>query len=398
MTTRLKYPYVWAVDGVVADPDLDTTAPPFKPNRYENIGWEVQKPPEEWQNFLSQISDIKIVEMLVNGVLQWDSSVTYPIGAIASVGGVLYAKVVNKATAVSPELADSGWLVASAMKASEYEELMAWIAAHLQDHLQNFNPHADTMAGLVGGGYEKEETMKFFLDDADPRTIGYHKLQMGAAVHGTTCEQLNILPKSGGTFPELITFLGCVLLEGGSKMCFNKSTARLELNLGNTTLSIDTNGDAWVTKGEITSWVMTVANYPQMQIRAGFAFALPLPFVRVNLETSINDLEGIGWDYLTTDNEVVFDGGLVLDPTGKKDVRINKTLGSDGKNTTLFVRYTNTANTVVTRMADYGPTLAEPTNVYGFLKTIFGITDAKSIRQIEFYQRLTPYQKSMLEQ
>lgn len=395
MTTRLKYPYVWAVDGVVADPDLDTTAPPFKPNRYENIGWEVQKPPEEWQNFLSQISDIKIVEMLVNGILQWDSSVTYPIGAIASVGGVLYAKVVNKATAVSPELADSGWLVASAMKASEYEELMAWIAAHLQDHMQNFNPHADTMAGLVGGGYEKEETMKFFLDDADPRTIGYHKLQMGAAVHGTTCEQLNILPKSGGTFTELITFLGYVLLEGGSKLSFNKSTAKIELNLGNTTLSIDTNGDVWVTKGGTTSWVMTVANYPQMQIRSGFAFALPSPYISMNYESSLNDLEGIGWDYAESLIEPVFEAGSGLLMNASQDVT---PYTSPLYNVTGWIKVIVNGKPKCFIKDGQGLSVAQSLRWY---MNWFGATadiGTTHFQQMRFYPQLTPYQKSMLEQ
>ena len=77
MTKRLQYPTYWASGGTATDPDLDTTAPSYEANRYKQNGWHAEKPPEFWQNFLSQITDEKIIARMVDGFQLFDSIFTY---------------------------------------------------------------------------------------------------------------------------------------------------------------------------------------------------------------------------------------------------------------------------------------------------------------------------------
>ena len=102
MTNRLKYPTPWASGGTAKDPDLDTTHPSYIADRYATVGWKSEKPPEEWQNFLSQISDDKIIERIVKGIVEFDSTVTYTEGAVYAKSGKWYKIEVYKNTERCP--------------------------------------------------------------------------------------------------------------------------------------------------------------------------------------------------------------------------------------------------------------------------------------------------------
>lgn len=392
MTNRLQYGMCWAQDGEAVDPDLDTTAPSFIANRYASVGWRAEKPPEEWQNFLSQITDVKVLELIVSGLLSWDSGVVYKLGAITKVGDKLYKRIAASPSNVSPDKDNSGWSLTNATTSEDYVATLAALKKLLTGHTSAANPHEDTMAGLVGGGYEKEETDLFFLNPTDPRTIGYHMAIKDVLAHGETPEQLGTLPVSGGTFTEHIWFLAGVLLQGGGELEYNTNTARLELSLVGKKLSIDTNGDVWIYDGVVDSLVMTVANYPTMQIRAGYVFALPLPIFQINLETTIQDLNGIGWKSLDTTKDPVFEY-----KKGFKFSDNNTSIVVDGSPNlcTGWVRYSNAAGVVSCVYKD-STVLSSKTWTLSEFFSWFGIADATNILQMAFYPRLSLYQKSML--
>ncbi|MEY6830939.1 hypothetical protein [Enterobacter roggenkampii] len=65
---RMSLPAVWAETAVTqyasVDPDLDTTHFLFIADRYKSLGWQAgETEPEQWQNFLQQLTDIKIKKM-----------------------------------------------------------------------------------------------------------------------------------------------------------------------------------------------------------------------------------------------------------------------------------------------------------------------------------------------
>lgn len=392
MTNRLQYGMYWAQDGEAVDPDLDTTAPSFIANRYTNVGWRAEKPPEEWQNFLTQITDTKVLEIVLNGLLSWDSGVVYKLGAITKVGNKLYKRVATTPSNVSPDKDNSGWSLTRVTTATDYVATLSALKKLLTDHTSAENPHEDVIARVVGGGYEKEETNLFFLNPADPRTIGYHMGIKDVLAHDETPEQLGTLPVSGGTFPEHIWFLAGVLLDGGGKLRYNLNTARLEISLSGKTLSIDTSGDVWLFDGLADSLVMTVANYPTMQIRSGFSFALPPPVFSINLETSIFDFFGIGWTSLDTAKTPVFEY-----ERGFKFSDNNTVVNVIGSpvNCTGWVSYSDSTGKIKFAQKDGSSLIGKTWNLTEFFSW-FGVTDAVYVLQIVFYPRLSLYQKSML--
>uniref|UniRef100_A0AB39C6F7 Tail fiber protein n=1 Tax=Staphylococcus phage Pel53 TaxID=3234048 RepID=A0AB39C6F7_9CAUD len=378
MTQRLKFKFPWAQDGEVTDPDLDTTAPSFIANRYANLGWEVEKPPNEWQNFLSQISDLKIISLLFGGIAEFDSSVTYPVGAVSSLNGIVR---VNTST---------GWEEIMDLKQIDYLNDVSNLKSIYDNHLAATNPHQDTVDTITDKTYSKTTIDDAFGSPTDPRTIVYHKLQMGR-VHQETPEQLGTLPTSGGTFTGPVTFLGGMLLASNKKVSMDGGTGRVEFRSGDLVLSIDALGNVvWSVGGEEYQ-VMTELNYSEFQIRWGNRFALPQPYLDMNMKTSINDaMSTRGWTINTT-GAPVFNarGGIKVD-----DNTITFT-GFDVSCPTSIVMYgRDAAGNLITAKSIMAPSAGYTS--MATLLTNMGFTSAIWVERIICYPTLTAYQQTML--
>ena len=381
MTNRLKYPTTWASGGVAKDPDLDTTHPSYIANRYADVGWKSEKPPEEWQNFLSQISDDKIIERIIKGIVEFDSSVTYPEGAVYAKSGKWY-KIEG---GVEKEILSISF--------PEYNNLINALNTLILNHLSADNPHHDTIGGLIGGGYEKPAVDAAFGSPTDPKTIVYHKARVDVVAHNETPAQLGTLPTSGGKFTGKIGFLG-KLLNGSGYLRFNQGTGKTELTVGTSTISVDASGNAFYLRASHPdSLIMTEANYPDMQMRAGFVFALPVPLASMHLVDSISDLEGVGkWSVETTNNPVFVSGrGLTI---AGNNTAVNNLINTTLPATVVAITYAGATKTVT--VTDYGTGMSWLNTSLADICTALGLTGVTEFHSITIYPMLSDYQKSML--
>ena len=270
MTKRLQYPTYWASGGTATDPDLDTTAPSYEANRYKQHGWHAEKPPEFWQNFLSQITDEKIIARMVDGFQLFDSSVTYSEGAVYRKGDKFY----KIESGVEQEILE--------VKLAVYQSLIDGMNKLLNDHLAADNPHQITVDKLVGGGYIKTNVDKFFGDPNDPQTIVFHKARKGAGVHGETATSTGTLPAAtGGTFTGDVIFLDDAIIQvtPSKSIHMNKATALFEIVNGTYSIGVDANGNGYIVGTSGAALIISELNLDALTIKYNNSFVLPPPFV-----------------------------------------------------------------------------------------------------------------------
>lgn len=383
MTKRLRFPNIWAEGGVATDPDLDTTAPSFEEDKYAKYGWKSEKPPEEWQNFLSQISDAKIVAMMFDGVPEKDASVTYPNGAVYKESGTIKVVV----SGVGQPIVE--------IKNAQFAAIVADLQKKMSNHLASDNPHQDTVNTLVDKSYIKTDVDSFFGSASDPRTIVYHKNPRGGAVHGETPAQVGTLPTSGGTFtgPVVIEKNATVNPSPSKLLHLNGSTGLFELAGGTVSIGIDGSGKCWVVTTDGMFQIMTNANYDEFQARWNYQFALPLPYLKANFNNSLSDADSVGSWVVETPSNPVFGNGLQIDNNDARlifdditsDVTVHLiVIEADGTKTTYFKDFSSW---------NFQPNTSKLQTI---VSVSFGGTDPKFIREYTVYQTLTAYQKSML--
>lgn len=394
MTRRLLYPNYWAEQGTATDPDTDTTHPSYRADRYEEHGWHSEKPPEDWQNFLTQITDQKVIAAMAAGIPYWDASVTYNVNSVCTHADKFY--VCQTVTALAPDVANSGWFEILETNRAAYLALVAAMNKLITDHLAADNPHHDTMAGLVGGGYEKPQVDTFFGSATDPKTIVYHKLQTGAGVHGETAASVGTLPTTGGTFTGDVIFLdeAIVQLTPSKSVHYNKSTALFEIVNGTYSLGVDPSGNGYLVSSTGATLLISEGNMDSLVVKYNNQFALPAPVWSANFESDISDGNSIGcWTLETSATPVFVDGGLKVD------------------NNTCIISFDNAAFpiTLVMSVKDVDGTWRFPvvdyptwtmasntTNLFTLAKQMYPAYNPECVGFYKVYPRLSAYQKTML--
>ena len=385
MTKRLQYPNVWSENGTATDPDLDTTHPSYEAYRYTKKGWHAEKLPEFWQNFLSQITDEKIIARMVDGFQLFDSSVTYLEGAVYRKGDKFY----KIESGTEREILE--------VKLAVYQSLIDGMNKLLSDHLAADNPHQITVDKLVGGGYIKTDVDKFFGDPNDPQTIVFHKAQKGAGVHGETATSTGTLPAAtGGTFTGDVIFLdGAIIQVTPSKSVhMNKATALFEIVNGTYSIGVDANGDGYIVSTSGTALIISELNLDTLTMKYNNSYALPPPFVRANMRSDLSDGSGIGVWTLDTPADPVFADGLQVDNnaavlTFEGIYRIPVTVHL------LVTLADGTKQSIVKDFADWNSG-ARTGNLQTMVGVSFGRTNPKYFREYTVYPTLTARQKTML--
>ena len=397
MTKRLSYPNVWAQDGTATDPDLDTTHPSYLANRYRDIGWKAEKPPEFWQNFLTQISDQKIVSLLFDGVAYWDASVAYQLSAICKYNNVVWIKVTNTSPATAPGATGSDWDSVVDGTASGFNSIVANLNSKLSNHLAASNPHNDTVNTLTDKSYVKTDVDNFFGSATDPRTIVYHKNITGVAAHLETPAQVGTLPASGGTFsgPVVMSKSAILALSPTKLVRLNPTTAIFELTLGSTSIGIDGAGNCFVVNSEGTWPIMTEAMYDAFQKSWNNRFALPAPILDMNLKSSASDPMSVGTWTISGTSDFVFNsvgGGIKVNDNTLSftDFQINVPV-------TLAIVARDASNNIISAIKDWST--AKFNNMSSLLTNAGLGSTAVYVERITCYPGyLTNYQKSMLVQ
>ena len=385
MTKRLQYPTYWASGGTATDPDLDTTAPSYEADRYEQHGWHAEKPPKFWQNFLSQITDEKIIARMVDGFQLFDSSVTYSEGAVYRKGDKFY----KIESGVEQEILE--------VKLAVYQSLIDGMNKLLNDHLAADNPHQITVDKLVDGGYIKTDVDKFFGDQNDPQTIVFHKSQRGAGVHGETAASTGTLPAAtGGTFTGDVIFLDDAIVQvtPSKSVHMNKATALFEIVNGTYSIGVDANGNGYIVGTSGAALIISELNLDTLTIKYNNSFVLPPPFVRVNMRSDLSDGNGIGVWTLDTPADPVFADGLQVD----NNAAILTFESITGIRVTVHLLVTQadgTKQSIVRDFADWnsGPRTG---NLQTMVGVSFGGTNPKYFREYTVYPALTAQQKTML--
>lgn len=382
MTKRLQYPTYWASGGTATDPDLDTTAPSYEANKYEQHGWKSEKPPEQWQNFLSQITDEKVIARIIDGIQEKDASVTYQNGSVFRDSDKFYVMEGGVAKEIL------------SVERAAYQSFITNMNNLLSNHLAADNPHQDTVNTLIGGGYEKGAVDAFFGSPTDPNTIVYHKLQMGAAVHETTAAQLNTLTAAaGGNFTGDVIFLNNALVQvtPSKYIHYNRATALLEIVNGTYSMGVDANGNGYIVGTGGMSVMLSEGNLNFLTIKINNSFALPCPYLSMNVELDIFDADSIGiWTLDTVETPAVHVDGKGLDVS--QDLTF-QAVTAPSDHTIVIRGVVGGADTVLVKDYVGGNTWATLSDI---MTEVSSGTTLEYLKQLTLFPTLSARQKTML--
>lgn len=309
MTKRFLYNKTWAQDGVKTDPDLDTTDPSYIADRYANVGWKAEKPPEQWQNFLSNLTDEKFANNLISlGVPAWESHNLLKNGALS------YSLDYS---AIRIGVGGTGWDATVSGTSSGYTSVINSLQNKYNTHTKATNPHNDTVDNIVGGTYLSKDVDSWFGSQTDNRTIVWHKLQTGA-VHKETPAQVGTLPSTGGTFTGPVIFSKILYIKDTNFSADLWSSPALDVN---PVVRFFNNGNQFylTDDGRVYSRISSVnyqwlseSLFPEFIIESNPRFAEPQAALKANFEYSCNDGNSIGSWYVTSESALKFHtlGGL----------------------------------------------------------------------------------------
>lgn len=348
MTKRFLYNKTWAQGGVKADPDLDTTDPSYIANRYINVGWKAEKPPEQWQNFLSNITDEKFAsDLLQTGILSIDSTMVYKNYAVVFDGSI---KIRVGDNVFSSPISDTS---------SEYISAINTLQNKYNSHSKATNPHNDTVDNIIGGTYLSKDVDSWFGSATDNRTIVWHKLQTGA-VHKETPAQVGTLPSTGGTFTGGVTFAGYagISLVGGAFISISdtyKPNEKVLRFVNNAAFFLDSSGDVYTREASINYLWATENNINSWYTKTNYLFTAPTPLFKFNSMFSLNDGDSVGnwWMEANGSAPITFHnkGGVSLIDTGLYWLNANSL---STRHTTKMVGR-NKDGKLICRVVSHGP-------------------------------------------
>lgn len=202
MSTGNLSTVLWASSGVKTDPDLDPTHPsgnggPGKVAR----GWLSETEPQQWENWYINNYNAKMMNRVISGLHQIDSTVTYKANSIVwDTNGKIYrAKVsnTNKPTTHAPS-----WEEAINYTQSEWLAITNKMASDLTSHATPGVPHHGETIEQIGG-YNKAT-----IDGKVTTVITPMRTHVGLHYpHNETAEQCGTLHTGrGGAFTGKIDY------------------------------------------------------------------------------------------------------------------------------------------------------------------------------------------------
>ena len=110
---RQNFNYVWASAGSTSDPGSVKT----------QLGWTVEAPPVEFQNWWQNKVDQMLQYLERNGISEFDAATSYDIGGLCKVGGVAYKSLISNNLNNIPTSSPLEWELAYLVPASLLSDL-----------------------------------------------------------------------------------------------------------------------------------------------------------------------------------------------------------------------------------------------------------------------------------
>lgn len=285
MTMRPSYRvYASSAFAQVTDPDLDASHPGGEggAGKYAK-GWVPEKEPHQWINFVFQQVDINFEEILQQGFLTWDASVTYAKGGLTFFNGLTYRALssnINQQPDTNPTIWDSG--IANMSEAdwrTAADQFTADLSAHIAKKGPTQNAHNTTIT--QAGGYDKATIDGKFKTSSDALTN--HKNDFNNP-HNVTLTQVNCLPAAtGGTFTGLVTMYQMHLVNSANYLAAVNGVVSLN----------NTNGRIGIKGGVPKNLVIdkeyvSQGSYPRIRAKYEINFSVREPEFEIPLQGSLN--------------------------------------------------------------------------------------------------------------
>lgn len=193
----------WAssVDAQVVDPDTDVDHPSGTggPGKVAK-GWLSQTEPQEWENWLINRYQSKMLNRLVRGVHQIDDGVTYKSNSIVwDVNGKVY--LAKNSSTGAPTTDATRWEEAISFSQSAWLAITNQMVTDYNAHIvPNVVKHGETIEGV--GGYSAS-TITGILADTNTSATDHINAHYP---HHETAIQVGTIPTTGGAMTGLINY------------------------------------------------------------------------------------------------------------------------------------------------------------------------------------------------
>jgi hypothetical protein len=280
----------WANGGFVVDPDTDAAHPSGEGGAGKVAkGWLVETEPQQWENWVINRYQNKMLNRVVSGVHQIDHTVTYKSNSLVwDVNGKVYrAKVsnTNKPTTDAPS-----WEEAISYSQAAWLAITNQMATDYTNHIPtNVIKHGETIAqagGKTSGAIDTQiANVRAPLDSH----VGAHY------PHHETAIQCGTIPSTGGEFTGRITYAQGYSMSDYDEITINDQTEIAGMGLPNG--SAFGVGYANFEEGGRIQELVTTTSYAEMEARYGQLYKAPTPDVWIPL---VSDLRTLGCEHTLT--------------------------------------------------------------------------------------------------
>ena len=294
MTNRANLSPLWAADGVVTDPDLDTTHPIYEANKY-SLGWDYNvvvatenKHPSPWRNFMLQKSLARPLYIAEAGVGEWHPDTSYALGAVCRGSDGRFYVANSASTGTDPVGASTTVWEQDALLNYTKVEYGAMLQAVRDDYSAHIvridNPHT-VLAGQFynGVGYDFDE-VNALLDTVNEGVEDHIDLLNNP--HSVTLAQINCLPVTGGDFTGQVNLVAG-WWSGDYSVAWSSNGLAIQVS-HLTGPGVDVDGNAFIGDGVSRTGLFHDGNYVDLQMDSRRETALPLPLFHLPLNDSLS--------------------------------------------------------------------------------------------------------------
>lgn len=289
MTKRNSLTTSWATDvaAFVMDPEEDVDHPngeggPGKAAR----GWMSETEPEEWENYILNLRDVRIKTIAEYGRVPWDADVYYKLGSLVYHAGLTYVSRSASNKNKNPTTQTVYWSLVKFTTAADYLATTANMRADLTAHIPSGqNSHNDNIV-VLGGSYKATiDNQVEFVSDA----ITAHSIREDNP-HNDTAIGIGTIPTTGGSFTGRVNYLDNLSVGTNCELMTSMSTfVAFRSNAGAIGLGVAdySSGGRW-------QHIITAESYLAVNQMYNNTFVIPEPDLYFPMTSNLTALSGVG--------------------------------------------------------------------------------------------------------